>query len=85
MISIVNSVATSQDFLRTTKAGGMTLTVYDVETMKLLAYDPSCLLLQPSTSYSTVTDRPEVHPGGRSSLRSKARKGTSEFERNYPW
>jgi hypothetical protein len=73
-------VATTKDWLRASEGQGM----------KLTAFDPACLSLQESISYSTVIStsgqeaRAEVRLARRS-LRSKAREEMSDFDRNYSW
>lgn len=78
--SFGTGVATTKDWLRASEAQGM----------KLTAFDPAHLSLQPSNSYSTVIfksgqeTRSEVR-SARRSLRSKAREEMSDFDRNYSW
>jgi hypothetical protein len=73
-------IATTEDWLLVSEGQGM----------KLMAFDPACLSLARSISYSTVIStsgqekRFEV-PSARRSLRSKAREEMSDFDRNYSW
>jgi hypothetical protein len=72
-------VATSKDWIKAAEADGMSFT----------AYDPSAMLRRNATYTITIStgggESSQENHSGRRSLRSKARKEMSEFERTYPW